>query len=84
MRAYARETVVAKKFEAMMKLYLNTSRVKDFYDFRVLSRCFEFDQSLLSRIIRATFELRGAPFPIVVPYSAVGLAYVCKTFGDNG
>jgi predicted nucleotidyltransferase component of viral defense system len=42
LRAYPRETVVAEKTEAMVKLGLANSRMKDFYDLVILSRMFEF------------------------------------------
>jgi len=38
LRAYPRETVVAEKLEAMVKLGLANSRMKDFYDLVVLAR----------------------------------------------
>jgi predicted nucleotidyltransferase component of viral defense system len=37
LRAYRRETVVAEKFEAMVKLGMLNSRMKDFYDVWELS-----------------------------------------------
>jgi len=37
---YPRETVVAEKFDAMVKLGLANSRMKDFYDIWALSRSF--------------------------------------------
>jgi hypothetical protein len=67
LRAYPRETVVAEKLEATVKLDLANSRMKDFYDLAVLSRLFEFDGALLVRAIRATFERRGTPLPIATP-----------------
>lgn len=48
LRAYARETVIAEKFQAMVALGLADSRMKDFYDVWVLSRTFEFDKSRLA------------------------------------
>ena len=38
LRAYARETVVAEKFQAMVMLGLANSRMKDYYDIWMLSR----------------------------------------------
>jgi hypothetical protein len=38
LRAYARETVIAEKFQAMVMLGRANSRMKDFYDIWVLSR----------------------------------------------
>jgi hypothetical protein len=67
LRAYPRETVVAEKFEAMVKLGIANSRMKDFYDLWVMARDFEFDGALLSRAIKATFERRGTALPTQVP-----------------
>lgn len=64
---YPRETVVAEKFEAMVKLGIANSRMKDFYDLWVMARDFEFDGALLSRAIKATFERRGTALPTGVP-----------------
>jgi predicted nucleotidyltransferase component of viral defense system len=63
LRAYPRETVVAEKVEAMVKLGMTNSRMKDFFDVVVLSRMFDFDGALLTRAIRATFVRRGTSLP---------------------
>lgn len=55
---YPRETVVAEKSEAMTKLGLLNSRMKDFYDLWLLSRQFDFDGPTLTTAIRRTFENR--------------------------
>ncbi len=55
---YPRETVVAEKFEAMTKLGLLNSRMKDFYDLWLLSRQFAFDGATLASAIRRTFDNR--------------------------
>ena len=67
LRAYTRETVVAEKFEAMVKLGVANTRMKDFYDLWVMARDFEFDGDLLSRAIKATFERRVTTLPTGVP-----------------
>jgi predicted nucleotidyltransferase component of viral defense system len=67
LRAYPRETVVAEKLEAMVKLGMANSRMKDFYDIAVLARRFSFDGELLTRAIRATFERRKTPLPTTTP-----------------
>jgi predicted nucleotidyltransferase component of viral defense system len=67
LRAYPRETVVAEKFEAMVKLGIANSRMKDFYDLWVMARDFEFEGALLSRAIRATFERLGTTLPTELP-----------------
>ncbi len=63
LRAYARETVVAEKFQAMVMLGLANTRMKDFYDIWMLSRNYEFDGERLSRAIAATFERRATAIP---------------------
>jgi len=40
MRAYPKESVVAEKFEAVIKLGMANSRMKDFYDLWVMARRF--------------------------------------------
>jgi len=67
LRAYARETVVAEKFQAMVALGRANSRMKDFYDIWMLSRTHEFDAERLARAIAATFERRRTPIPTAVP-----------------
>jgi hypothetical protein len=55
LNGYCRETVVAEKFEAMVKLGLANSRMKDFW---LLSQQFDFDGSVLSNAIARTFAHR--------------------------
>jgi hypothetical protein len=61
LRAYPRETVVAEKFEAMVKLGQLNSRLKDFFDLWLLSRQFEFDGQLLATAVTQTFANRKTP-----------------------
>lgn len=56
---YSRESAIAEKFEAMIKLGELNSRMKDFYDIWLLSRQFEFRLNKLSEAVRLTFEQRG-------------------------
>lgn len=65
--AYAKETVVAEKLQAMVALGIINSRMKDFYDVWVLARDNAFDGPLLSEAIRRTFERRGSPLPTSPP-----------------
>ncbi|NKJ09397.1 nucleotidyl transferase AbiEii/AbiGii toxin family protein [Rhizobium sp. SG741] len=67
LRAYARETVIAEKFQAMVMLGLANSRMKDFYDIWILSRSFNFSDDRLARAIAATFERRETPIPTDLP-----------------
>ncbi len=45
---YSRESTIAEKFEAIIKLGLLNSRMKDFYDIWLLSRQFSFDRAMLA------------------------------------
>lgn len=67
LRAYARETVIAEKFQAMVALGRANSRMKDFYDIWILSRLFPFDDDRLARAIAATFARRGTDIPTELP-----------------
>ena len=67
LRMYARETVVAEKFEIMAQLGIANSRMKDYYDLWVLAREFEFDGETLKDAIRATFRRRQTPLPAELP-----------------
>lgn len=49
---------MAEKFEAMTKLGLLNSRMKDFYDLWLLARQFDFDGPTLATAIRRTFANR--------------------------
>jgi predicted nucleotidyltransferase component of viral defense system len=66
-RAYARETVIAEKFQAMVMLGRANSRMKDFHDIWVLSRNYAFDGERLAQAIKATFERRKTDIPEVTP-----------------
>jgi predicted nucleotidyltransferase component of viral defense system len=79
LQVYPRETVVAEKFEAMVKLGIANTRMKDFYDLWVMARNFEFKGALLGRAIGATFERRGTALPSEVP-----LALSDEFSGDPG
>jgi len=61
LRAYPREQTVAEKFEAMVKLGTQNSRMKDFHDVWALAGAFEFEGASLQRAIAACFERRGTP-----------------------
>lgn len=58
MKGYPRETVVAEKFEAMVKLGTLNSRMKDFFDIWLMARQFDFDGALLARAVTSTFRNR--------------------------
>lgn len=64
---YPRETVVAEKFEAMVKLGITNTRMKDFHDLYSLSRLFSFEGQVLSEAIVRTFERRKTRLPSASP-----------------
>jgi predicted nucleotidyltransferase component of viral defense system len=67
LRAYARETVIAEKFQAMVMLGRANTRMKDFYDIWVLSRTSEFKGDSLAKAIAATFTRRKTEIPSEPP-----------------
>lgn len=56
--AYSLETVIAEKFEAMVTLAEDNSRMKDFFDVYRLLTFHEIDKEILRDAIAATFENR--------------------------
>jgi hypothetical protein len=62
-RAYPVETVVAEKLETIVSKGILNSRMKDFYDLRVLALGFQFDGNTLSQAIKATFTRRSTSIP---------------------
>jgi hypothetical protein len=58
LRGYTRESALAEKFEAMTKLGMLNSRLKDFYDVWLLARQFDFEGTILAKAVRRTFETR--------------------------
>ena len=67
LRGYARETVVAEKFQAMVDLGMANSRMKDYYDLWIISQAFQIDRLRLATAISATFARRGTAIPDGVP-----------------
>lgn len=67
LRSYPRETVIAEKFESIVRLGMANSRMKDFYDLWVLRQKFEFSGETLARAIRSTFARRDTALPQTVP-----------------
>jgi hypothetical protein len=65
--AYSRYTMVAEKFETMVRLGMINSRMKDFYDVWLMSRLFKFDGRTLCNAIRNTFKRRLTPLPNRLP-----------------
>ena len=59
LRSYNRETAIAEKFEAMVKIGQLNSRMKDFFDIWALATNGPFNGKILSQAISKTFERRG-------------------------
>lgn len=66
-RVYPPETVVAEKYEALVRLGMINSRVKDFYDLWTLTHEHIFTGAILTAAIQATFTRRGTPLPAATP-----------------
>jgi hypothetical protein len=60
--AYPKETVVAEKLEALVKLGIANTRMKDFYDLEILSRTFAFEGKLLPRRFKTPSKNVGLTF----------------------
>jgi hypothetical protein len=61
LKGYTMESTIAEKFQAMVKLGVLNSRMKDFYDIWVLSRTFDFKGEILDEAIEKTFDKRNTP-----------------------
>ncbi len=59
LRAYARETVIAEKFQAMVALGRANSRMKDFYDIWLLATTFAFED--------VSFRMLSHPISAQIP-----------------
>ena len=60
--AYSLETVVAEKFEAMISLSVNNSRMKDFFDVYGILKVGKLDKEVLTDAIKNTFHHRGTSY----------------------
>lgn len=65
--AYPAETVIAEKFEAMVRFGEADGRMKDFNDIWVITRTFEFEMATLVQALRGTFQRREAALPATIP-----------------
>jgi predicted nucleotidyltransferase component of viral defense system len=63
LKGYPLESVVSEKFEAMVKLGLLNSRMKDFYDIWLTTRQFDFDGLTLTKALKKTFGHRRTELP---------------------
>jgi len=61
---YSMESTIAEKFQAMVKLGVLNSRLKDFYDIWLLAHTFDFRGEMLAKAVLKTFENRNTPITI--------------------
>ncbi|MGE5402334.1 MAG: nucleotidyl transferase AbiEii/AbiGii toxin family protein [Ignavibacteriales bacterium] len=57
--AYSFESAIAEKFEAIVKLNILTSRMKDFYDIFFLASNISFKSKIIKEALETTFLTRG-------------------------
>ena len=74
---YPWETMIAEKFQAIVALGMDNSRMKDFFDLSYLATTLSFDGGKLARAIQAVFARRKTPLPGESP---VGLQ---SAFGED-
>ncbi|MBI4502889.1 MAG: nucleotidyl transferase AbiEii/AbiGii toxin family protein [Gemmatimonadetes bacterium] len=67
LRAYPPEAVVAEKFEALVKLGMINSRLKDFYDLWYLLSRLGLEPDRLGSALAATFARRRTLLPAEIP-----------------
>ncbi len=77
--AYPHETVISEKLEAIVKLGIANTRMKDFHDLHSLSNMFNFDGQILAEAIRATFLKRGTE----LPSEGIPLAFTPEFYEDQ-
>jgi len=65
--AYPPETVVAEKYEALVRLGMQTGRIKDFFDLWYLAMHFSFEGAILREAVQATFRARRTLLPAQPP-----------------
>lgn len=83
LRAYPREAAVAEKFEAMVKLDIRNSRMKDFHDLWALSGSFGFKGSSLQASIAACFARRGTPWTAELPRALTPAFYAMPELAER-
>ena len=64
--AYSIYSCIAEKFEAIVSLGYDNSRLKDFYDIYVIANSFDLNGSELSNAINETFDHRNTKFDEIV------------------
>ncbi|WP_206951973.1 nucleotidyl transferase AbiEii/AbiGii toxin family protein [Trinickia acidisoli] len=77
---YPPETVVAEKFEAMIRFGETNGRIKDFHDIWVTTRTFSFDLPGLLEAVSGTLRRRETSIPTEMP---VGLTEAFAKIADE-
>lgn len=77
LRAYPKDTVVAEKTEAIVKLAMANTRLKDYFDLWILSQYASFDGRILASALAETFGRRKT----TVEASPIGLS---DDFANDG
>lgn len=62
-KVYSVESIISEKFEAMVKLVMLNSRMKDFYDVFTLSKTHDYQGKTLKEAIETTFKVRKTDLP---------------------
>ncbi|MEE9910366.1 MAG: nucleotidyl transferase AbiEii/AbiGii toxin family protein [Deltaproteobacteria bacterium] len=70
LKGYPPESILSEKFEAMVKLGLLNSRMKDFYDVWMMTRQFDFNGLDLVESLKRTFKHRKTELPWKQPLFA--------------
>ena len=66
---YTLETVIAEKFESIVKLALVNTRMKDFYDLWIIFRMEELDSSKIKQVILEVFANRGSQLKYTIAFT---------------
>jgi len=66
-RTYPKETVVAEKLQSMVRLGMQNSRMKDFFDLFWMAMLFSYEGPVLAKAIQSTFKRRKTNIPSTPP-----------------
>jgi translation initiation factor IF-1 len=68
-KTYSPETVIAEKFEAMVRFGAADGRLKDFNDIWAISKTFDFEMATLAQAMIGTFARRETALPTDIPFA---------------
>jgi hypothetical protein len=66
-RTYPKETVIAEKLQSMVRLGMQNSRMKDFFDLFWMTMLFSYEGPVLAKAIQSTFKRRKTNIPSTPP-----------------